>query len=698
MLRTLVLFLAGGALWSADALDPRDEAVPRPLNERIAVLVGAGEFPDPGWRLANSAADLNAISDALANGADLAPAFQVRVQGGGVTVSGVKKAIKDAASRLSAPAGGGEALLVVYWSGHAFTDAEGKQVYFTANTAPGEMVDNLPSFTDTIGRDALLAWIGDARAERAAAGVRFRSVIINDVCRIEVKAAPRAAVFRPESAWEWFGTAAGEYSLASQRADTPSVFTANLLRVLPQQAKLGAAQPLTDTALTVAAAIQGQKPELRTPQEAGDVPALVRPAKIRPVIHLIDAFSNAILPRGTLTVDGGPEQAVVVDQQLALNPGSGRLLRAQAGGYLANECEVNATRELSGHALVIPLHPEVVVIRGRVAGAQTNARVTGFLADIRDDVHRTVAQTRPDGSFELVLPRIEAGLTVKVMGREFTIPGDPQLWPLAGFRDRLKVPTFVIDAGRPIIPAEAFAAAAAAAAAAQQVQSQPSKPPAAVVPVSTPAITAVVDPAAAITQPNADASTGTGTGTSTGMVIAPLKGASLVAGVRTAEIRTPGLWPMAAMVTGAPVPAQADGSFDLTALGSAVGTRPARFDPVRRLARVTDLSDLGSAPGQILRTPVMPVPRVKTIVDLTAAGSPVGYEPQPITVPIPRRKQVVDLTNNGTFAGYAPPPPIDPVDRAEAVVDLVNDGSAPEAYSIPEALAKSLADAVTVAP
>ena len=695
MLRTLVLFLAGGALWSADVLDPRDEPVPRPLNDRIAVLVGAGEFPDPGWRLANSAADLNAISDALANGADLAPAFQVRVQGGAVTVSGVKKAIKDAASRLSAPAGGGEALLVVYWSGHAFTDAEGKQVYFTANTAPGEMVDNLPSFTDTIGRDALLAWIGNARTECAAAGVRFRCVIINDVCRIEVKAAPRAAVFRPETAWEWFGTAAGEYSLASQRADTPSVFTANLLRVLPQQAKLGAAQPLTDTALTVAAAIQGQKPELRTPAEAGDVPALVRPAKIRPVIHLIDAFSLAILPRGTLSVDGGPELAVVVDQQLALNPGSGRLLRAQAGGYLANECDVNATRELSGHALVIPLHPEVVVIRGLVAGAQTNARVTGFLADIRDDVHRTVAQTRPDGSFELVLPRIEAGLTVKVMGREFTIPGDPQLWPLAGFRDRLKVPTFVIDAGRPIIPAEAFAAAAAAAAA-QQVPSLPSKPSAPVVPVSTPAITAVVDPAAASTQSTADASTGTGTGT--GIVIAPLKGASLVAGVKTAEIRTPGLWPMASIVTGAPVPAQADGSFDLTALGSAVGTRPARFDPVRRLARVTDVSDLGSAPGQILRTPVVPVPRVKTIVDLTAAGSPVGYEPQPITVAIPRRKQVVDLTSNGTFAGYAPPPPIDPVDRAEAITDLANDGTAPEAYSISEALAKSLADAVTVAP
>ncbi len=691
MRRTLVLVLAGCALWSADVLDPRHEPVVRPANDRIAVLVGAGEFPDPEWRLANSAADLTAISEALARGADLAPAFQVRVQGTAVTVSGVKKAIKDAAARLTATPEGGDALLVVYWSGHAFTDPDGKQVYFTANTAAGELVDRSPTFTDTIGRDTLLAWIGDARAERAAAGVRFRCVIINDVCRIEVKAAPRAAIFRPESAWEWFGTAAGEYSLASQRADTPSVFTAGLLRVLPQQAKLGAAQPLNDTAITVAVSIKGQKPELRTPQEAGEAPALVRPARIRPVIHLIDAFSGAILPRGTLTIDGGPTQTVASDQQLALNPGSRRLLRAQAGGYLANECEVNAAFELSGQALVIPLHPEVVVIRGLVAGAKTNARVTGFLADVRDDVHRTVAETRPDGSFELVLPRIEAGLTVKVMGREFAISGDPDQWPLAGFHDRLRVPTYLIDGGKPIIPAEAFAAAMAAQASVpHRAPMQASAPPTSVGRENAP-----VDPTAAV-QPTPIPSPGVDA--NAGLTIAPLKGASLVIAARPAELRTPGRWPLAAPADGGSLPPQADGSFDLTALGSAVGTRPARFDPVHRAGRILDLSELGTAPGQILRTPVVPVPRVKTIVDLTAAGTPLGFEPQPIAVAIARQNKVVDLTGSGTFAGYAPPPPIDPVDRTETTTDLTNDGVDPDAYSVPEDLAKSLADAVTAEP
>ena len=690
MIRMLALWVVGGIVWSADILDPRDQAVELPTNDRIAVLVGAGEFPDPNWRLANSAADVAAISEALAQGADLAPAFQIRVQGSAVTVSGVKRAIKEAATRLTASPGGGEALLVVYWSGHAFTDTEGKQVYFTANTAPADQINNVPSFSDTIGRDALLAWISDARTACAVAGVRFRSVIINDVCRIEVKAAPRAAVFRPENAWEWFGTAAGEYSLASQRADTPSLFTANLLKLLPPQAKLGSPQPLPDTARAVATEMPGQKPELRAPQEAIDAPTLVRPLKIRPVIRLIDAFAGTTLPRGTLAINGRAEQEIVANQQLELNPGKGLQVSAKAAGFLPNECIVDAVRELSGRALVIPLHPEVVAIRGVVAGARTTARVTGFLADTRDDVHRTVAQTRPDGSFEFILPRIEAGLTVKVMGREFPIPGDPKDWPMAGFRDRLRVPTFTIDGGKAIIPADAFAAATAK----QTPPPSPSslgtietKTPAVAPPVTTP----LAAPASnELNEP----------------VIAVPKSTSLVSGIRTAEISTPGLWPVAATVSGEAPPAttMADENkntvliFDLTALGSAVGTRPARFDPVPRATSVVDLTDLGSAPGQVLRRPVVPVPRYQRIVDLTTEGTPVGYEPRSIAVPIARQNKVVDLENSGTFAGYAPPPPIDPVDRSETVNDLTNDGTAPEAYSIPEDLAKSLATAVTADP
>ena len=701
MRRGVLLVVIGGLAYAADLLDPQVKEVTRPANERIALLIGAGKYQDPNWDLANSTADLATMGDTLALGADIAPAFQLQLRGTDVTVRGVQKAVKEAAARLAAPAAGGEGLLVVYWSGHAFTDHEGRQVYFTANTEPGEPVDGVPTYTDTISRDALLGWIGDARAERTAAGIRFRTVIVNDVCRIVVKAPPRTALFRPESAWEWFGTAAGDYSLASQRSDAASAFTAQLRVVLPQQAKLGVLQPLADTAKLVASAMQGQKPELKSPEGMTESPGLVRAIKVRPFIRLVDAFSGAPLARGTISADGAEPVAIEVDAQVALNPGPVRRLRAEAPGYLPNEIDVQARSDaLSGRALVIPLHPSVVVVRGSVAAGRMRARAVNVLADLREDTHRIVTETDAEGSFELVLPRIEAGIKVQVAGREFAIPGDPAAWPAASFRGRLLVPTFRIEEGRPIVPAGAV----------QPLASVP-VPPAAV-PATGVEPAAIVQESASMTVPPAP-------------VVAPLAGARLASAAGQSTPAVPGIWPLAARSAGTALSRQADGSFDLTGLGSAVGTCPARFDASARLGLTVDLGNSGTAPGQALTPPAVPVARKRQIAECSALGTPVGFAPNPPSVQVVRQKRIVELSASGTFAGYAPLPPTDPVERAvaivdvsafgtpeglmpeattvdlprqESVVDLAGDGADPDAYAIPEALAKSLAAAIPGAP
>lgn len=684
MLRPFFFLLCTGVVSAADLLDPQLVAVSEPTNERIALLIAAGDYPDASWNLANSAADLTAISETLALGADLAPAFQLQLKGKDVTVRGVQKAVKQAAARLSNPGTGGEGLLIIYWSGHAFTDPTGKQVYFTANTEPDVAVEGVPSYSDTVSRDALLGWVGDARAERSAAGVRFRPVIINDICRIMVKAPPRTALFRPESAWEWFGTAAGEFSLSSQRSTMPSAFTQQLRAVLPQQARLGKPQPLTDTAPLVASAMQGQKPELKAPEGNTDAPSLVRAIKARPNVRLIDACSKAPLPRGTLAIDGAAAQEILIDQQVPLNVGPGRRLQAQAPGYLANQIDVEAvSAELSGKALLIPLYPEVVVIRGKVAGGRMEARVLNCQAELRADAHRVVTMTDATGAFELILPRIEAGLTVSVGGRSFVIPSDPSKWSPGNFKERLTVPTYEVEKGRAIVPASGLPAVIATP--------PPNVPQAQAVDLKPAVITATMPLTSSSTPPSIAPSI---EGSKSGPRVAEPKKSSAVSAVRLSRPQVPGVWPLAITVKPTPATVLADGSFDLTALGSADGTVPNRIDAVPRENVIIDLCEAGTAPGEILATRSDPIARVRQVIDLTAAGTAPNDAPHAEAAPVVRQRKIVDLSRAGTFVGYAPLPPIDPIERAEAIVDLTNDGNGPDGFAIPEQLAKDLATAV----
>jgi hypothetical protein len=676
-LRTACVWLVPMLAWAMD-LEPTLAVIAEPNHDRMAVLVGAGTYDgNPAWNLSNSQADLSAMSKALAGGADIAAPFQIRLSGNEVRAAKIEKAIAAAGRRLIADADG-NALLVVYWSGHAFTAGDGGLILFTSDT------ESAPEggFKQTVTRDQILGYLEGVRAERAVAGVRVRTVCIHDVCRIEVKAVPAKAVLRPGNDWAWFGTAAGEYSLASQRGDSPSAFTAQLAALLPQQARQGKGMPLDETALAVAQAMAGtsQKPELLKPAGEAEAPTLVRPLRVRPVVRLVDAASRIGLASATVSLDGGPAAALAGDQRIALTLGA-HTLRAEAPGYLANTADLEVTSDYNGQALVIPLHPTVVVVRGRFAGGGV-ATVTGLQAEPRDGVHVLRAALDGAGAFELVLPGIEPGLSVNLPGGTvMALPTDPALWPPASFRGTLQAPMHLLNGGAPIAPKDQVAAALAAAQAAAAVPRKAEATP------SSAGVPAV--PATAPVEPTPAGSTG-----GDRPRIAVLKSA---ANLRVPVSVTLGQWPLAAKPDNTPPPKGPDGHPDLSALGSVDGQRPLRWDATPRVGRVVDVSGQGSAPGDYLAEPSDAVSRAGRALDLRAAGTAPGIMPLGTPAPIPRNvsRPVLDLTAAGTFPGIMPLAPIDRIPRAEVAEDLEQLGSDVEVFSIPDELKALIKRAVT---
>ncbi len=690
---TVALALGLSPLAAAD--DPQWVAVATATTDRAAVLVGVGTYAaDPGWNLRNNTADLEAMSKALAIAADIPAAYQWRIDGPQARPQPIQRAISEAVGRLQP---GVPALLVVYWSGHAMTMEDQTQLFTHDTTPRGD-----GGYAETWKLGDLQKTVAQVVAAAKPKGVTAQVVYLNEVCRVEVHALPKAATLTPIDDWVVWATAPGDYSQASASEKEPSLFTGVLA---DQLTKYGArARPVALDAVVQAVAQDPrftparQTPSLQRPADPlAAAPVFVQPQQVRCVLSATDLLDAQPVADAVVTIDG---QNLPIGTGLAmrLRTGKGVVMVFAAPGYVPRTITVDLTPDASGQRLAVPLLPQVKVIRGRLAGNRP-IRITGPLPDLRDGLH-VVALDKADsrGEFALILPAIiPPGLQVEVFGRQFPIPTEPTAWTAGDYRIAA-VPTWWVNSGLAIAPDSAEPAAPATA---------------------TP-VPGLVTPAASPAQPPSLVALAPTT------AAAPLLQAkyspSTTAPFLVSSSAGTGRWPHTRIPSGSP--GKVGEAVDLREAGTPVGEIPFRYDIGKRRGQIMDLRDLGapvgSAPlrrdglagqrlGKIvdlraLGTPdgaeplrvIAPLARRKQVLDLHGAGTPDGSEPLPIASPLKRRGEILDLRSMGTPDGSEPLASTSPVPRRETVLDLTSSGASTENFSISPALAEALAKAVRV--
>ncbi len=631
----------------AQAADPAarwvDDA--QATSDRVAVLVVADAYAsNASWNLRDADKSLAAIKQALVTGADIPLRFQQEVRGQQVTLPAIRTAIERSAQRVT-----GSGILVVYWLGHGWIDAERQSVYFTHFTSE----DGNGGFRDCIPRAELGRLTESARAGVRARGGDLSVVMLADACRVPVGAPPPQGRLVPTQDWEVFSTKAGAFTQFPQGTATP--FSTGWSAALQAAARL--AQPtdlravFEDAARRTAESTGGnQVPELVAPP-GGTPPAIARQPRVRVRVRAVDALAGSPVRQASITVDRDQPQDLDGSPLVALVPGKA-MITVQAAGYLPTSVAVDAPLDRSGASVELPVYPQVAVIRGTFPGARQPVRVTGVTAELRADCHRIASETDGTGAFTLVIPTFTAGLVLEIGGRSLPLSEDPARWPSRRLVEGVNAPT--IDVGM-ITPKDAGVLA--------------QRPPVA---QSVPAAPATAAPQRAQVIETAPQ--------------APTRYMPM-------PVEDGRRWPAYSRCD--PTLVAVNDVYDLADQGTPDGLMPVRWLVAARTGRILDAATAGTPRGAVPLTPVDGISRDRRTVDLSSIGTPVGVVPLVAADVAERVGTVLDCTDGGTPAGAWPVQRAAVGERAEAVIDLGDDGQpATQPFTIPDELRQSMEQAV----
>lgn len=330
LLLLLLMAAAAGEAWRW--LPPAAEA---PAGRRALLLI-ADEYADASWNLPTLANNAAALRQGLLAAGWGASAIE-ELSGARVNSDAIRTALRRAAARL-----GGEApLLLVYYTGHGYTAADGAPALCTSAT------QELPGggLSATMPVPDLVAWIAEALASSPGAG----ALLVVDACRNQRTLAPPPPVaLQPLAIWQVYSTESGRFAPAPA-ADRASPFTAAFARALAALAAdgqdAGVSRVIEQARLDLQQRREGPLPTLLP--AAGGEPLLVRRPRPIPVrVTATDAGSGTVLGAARLTVDG----AVVEGPEARIAPGR-RQLRLVARGYRPLDATVIIPDEPGGTLL-----------------------------------------------------------------------------------------------------------------------------------------------------------------------------------------------------------------------------------------------------------------------------------------------------------------------------------------------------------
>lgn len=383
----------------------------RATTSRQAVLIAADSYrAEPAWAMPSAKRSAGAIRDSLSAHCGFGRDDVHMLTGKEVTTDLVRAAIRDAV----ATARGEDQLVLVYYAGHGWVDADGRLQLFGYAT---EAVRG--SFAYTIGRDDLVGWLAGTTA-----------TLIVDACRPNLAAPPPRARLLRSKVWEVYGVQDGGFAAAGGDAEA-HVFTAALVEMMRNLARTGTSVGVDEVWRaardeTLRRTGEKQRPDMLSP-EGGSSPALVVPPRVSFAVRVVDHFTSTLRSDVTLRVDDRTLTAVDGVVGVTAAP-SAHVLTVSCEGYLARTESVVLSESHNGRTLTFGLLPAAVIVRGRVEPAATvrvRARTDG---NARLDYHVMDATSRGDGAFELRVPRLRGEVQVLVEGevaRSIPLPTRP---------------------------------------------------------------------------------------------------------------------------------------------------------------------------------------------------------------------------------------------------------------------------------
>ncbi|MCX8040055.1 MAG: formylglycine-generating enzyme family protein [Planctomycetota bacterium] len=274
-------------------------------SSRQALLLVADEYAESAWNLPGLAENARALRQGLL-AAGWSPSAISELSGARVHSDAIRAALRRAAARLA-----GEApLLLVYYTGHGYSTADGTPALCTSAT------QELPGggLSATIPVPELVAWVAAAFAEQRAA----QAVIVIDACRNQRTLAPPPPItVQPLPIWQVYSTDSGRFAPAPSGGQ-PSPFTAAFARALAMLAAEGQDVGVRRLVEQVRLDLQQRQiaPLPVLVAGSGSVePCVLRQPRAIPVrLSALHAESGAVLPRVRVQVDGvacDPENLLV---------------------------------------------------------------------------------------------------------------------------------------------------------------------------------------------------------------------------------------------------------------------------------------------------------------------------------------------------------------------------------------------------
>jgi hypothetical protein len=416
---------------------------------RFAVIITADEYAsDPGWNLPSCRKSGEVMVAALSRNARV-PKKKIRwLKGRDVN----RDAIKAAIHRVGNEVRKGRNLLVVFFAGHGWVDAEGQPCFFTHYTSeiPGG------GYEQVVGRNDLVAWTDDLRRRARSAGGELETVLVVDACRVGAAAPPPAARLVTSDIWEIYGTKEGRYARVGKDETEPLPFTRSLvesMRSLGERRERADLARLFDVTRTRTRQLTAnlQDPQLKRAGK-GAAPVLVMPFSITFTLSLADALNRVgITERATVRFDDVEHPVEGGRVTLSTSPGAHRL-EVEAEGHLTRSEVLTIKEDRQGASVEVPLYPSAVLVRGRVAPAkEVRVSVSGLEEVTREGFHRTGADTDPLGGFELLLPALEEGMELVVTSGGQTIHRVPLPTKTTAVKkvDTFLVPTLELQVSLP---------------------------------------------------------------------------------------------------------------------------------------------------------------------------------------------------------------------------------------------------------
>lgn len=332
-----------------------------------------------------------------------------------------RQAIERAIEQLASIASKCPLTLLVYWTGHGWTQ-EGQlhlMTHFTAQEVD-PVGNRLARWRNTIPTMQLHGWIAQARIARKRNGGMLEAVCIYQVCRPEVllpsDPVPHLAA---DLVWQLYSVPEGRFAPAPLPG-RPDAFTQAWVECLRRLAERGNPVRVADMHRELTAVLKQWKadpPVLNSPRDAAqnDGPLLFLPSsRISFEVAVVDALTQAApIAQADINLSGlraaTPHGLARLDD---VSIGSQHRLVVSAPGYVTRTETLTITRRDRGRRLVVPLYPGSLIVRGSITDGLATVEARGNIGTLRHGVHRVSGSTDALGNFVLQLPLDAANVTL----------------------------------------------------------------------------------------------------------------------------------------------------------------------------------------------------------------------------------------------------------------------------------------------